>query len=120
MNQIVALCQVEIHVRDLQRSLKFYEDVFGWQPVPAEIHNYVVLKVPDSSAYGISLIPDAKRAPGGDGIVLYFSCEDPDACLERATKAGGRVRFRNQRLPGYGRLDQFEDPDGQRFGLFSS
>ena len=112
------LCQIEIHVSDVQRSLAFYEDVFGWRAVPAEIHNYIVLEVPADSPYGVALVPTTSTASLKNNLVLYFSCDNPDSCLEKVSKAGGRIRFRAKQLPGYGRVDQFEDPDGQRFGLY--
>ena len=112
------LCQLEIHATRLDVSRKFYEEVFGWRAVPAEIHNYLVLDVPEDCPFGISIVPSlgAKRSSGQ--IILYFEVHDAAAIAERASHFGGSKKFGPTRLPAYGDIWQIEDPDGHRFGLF--
>lgn len=115
------LCQVEIQVQDLKAAAKFYEEAFGWSVVPAELHEYVVLKVPDDSPFGIALTPK-RTAPtsrwDANNVILYFGVDDPEAVVERVTAAGGRKRFGPMPLMGYGTIYQVEDPEGTRFGLY--
>jgi predicted enzyme related to lactoylglutathione lyase len=115
-----ALCQIEIGVRDLDRAIIFYREVFGWKPVPAHIHDYIVLDVPEDCRFGISLVVSAEPRISGNktGVVLYFKVENPDAILQIALDNGG-IKHPIRRLPGYGRIFQFSDPDGQMFGLYS-
>jgi predicted enzyme related to lactoylglutathione lyase len=111
------LCQIEIPVSDIERSILFYNQVFGWKQVPAEMHEYIVLDVPDDCPYGISLIP-TKKERTGDSVVLYFQTENPEMIAEAAKEHGGRLRFGPKRLGAYGNVYQIEDPDGNRFGLY--
>ena len=111
------LCQIEIPVLDIERSILFYERVFGWKQAPAEMHEYIVMQVPEDCPYGISLIPTRKERLG-DSIVLYFQTENPEAIAEAAKNNGGRFRFGPKKLGFYGDIYQIEDPDGNRFGLY--
>jgi predicted enzyme related to lactoylglutathione lyase len=113
------LCQIELQVTDLKAAAQFYAEAFGWQVVPAELHEYVVLQVPDGCPFGIALTP--KRADGGaspGNVVLYFGVDDPEAVTRAVEKAGGKKRFGPMPLMGYGSIYQVEDPEGTRFGLY--
>jgi predicted enzyme related to lactoylglutathione lyase len=112
------LCQVEIHAARLDVSRKFYEEVFGWKTVPAEIHNYLVLDVPKDCPFGISIVPSLGAKTSSGQIILYFEVEDAAHIAERAEKFGGSKKFGPTKLPAYGNIWQITDPDGHRFGLF--
>lgn len=110
------LCQIEIPVSNLEKAGAFYAEAFGWRPVPAEMHQYVVLEVPEDCPFGISLIPSpGKRS--GDSLVLYFSVDHPEEIAARVIALGGKIRFGPKQLGPYGEIWQVEDPDGNRFGL---
>lgn len=110
------LCQIEIHVSNIERSLKFYETVMNWPAVPTEIHNYHVLEVPERCPFGIALVPD-KKAIARSGIVLYFAVDDPQE-IANAAKLQGTDPLPGATLPGYGKVQQIQDPDGNCFGLY--
>jgi predicted enzyme related to lactoylglutathione lyase len=112
------LCQVEIHATRLEVSRKFYEEVFGWKAVPAEMHNYLVLDVPEDCPFGISIVPSIGAKTSSGQIILYFQVEDAANIAERAEQFGGSKKFGPTRLPAYGNIWQITDPDGHRFGLF--
>jgi len=82
-----ALCQIEIAVTDVARALAFYGGAFGWRPVPAEIHEYVVLEVPPGCPYGLALVPRGAGAGQGGGVVPYFAAEDAEAVARRAEES---------------------------------
>lgn len=117
------LCQVELQVADLKAAAKFYEDAFGWRVVPADLHEYVVLQVPDDCPFGIALTP-RRHSQGSEAtrwesrVVLYFGVDDPDAVVRAVEAAGGKKRFGPMPLMGYGAIYQVEDPEGTRFGLY--
>lgn len=102
---------------EIERALAFYRDVFGWQRSAAEIHDYVVLEVPEDTSFGVSLVPQTTVLRGA-GPTLYFAVDEPEEIASRAVAAGGGKRFGPTSLPGYGVIWQVEDPDGNRFGLF--
>ncbi len=113
------LCQIELQVQDLKAAAKFYGDAFGWKVVPAELHEYVVLEVPDGCPFGIALTP--KRPGGGvspGNVVLYFAVDDPETVCRAVESAGGKRRLGPMPLMGYGAIYLVEDPEGTRFGLY--
>jgi predicted enzyme related to lactoylglutathione lyase len=113
-----SLCQIEIRVSDLEKSISFYRHVFGWEPVPAHFHDYVVLAVPESCSFGISLVPSRSESKdAGTGVNLFFKAEKPEDIVKAAVLHGGK-KLPSRRMPGYGRVVQFADPDGQVFGIF--
>lgn len=111
------LCQIEIPVRDLDAAVVFFEAAFGWKQAPAEMHEYIVLLVPDDCPFGISLVP-SKSERSGDSTVLYFQVENPQAIVDAVVKNGGKFRFGPKRLGLYGEIFQVEDLDQNRFGLY--
>ena len=113
-----ALVQIEIHATDLERSKAFYEAVFGWKAVPAEIYNYLVLDVPRDCPWGVSIVPTTGPIKTNGQIVLYFQVDDATRVAELAERHGGAKRFGPTNLKAYGDIWQIADPDGHRFGLF--
>jgi predicted enzyme related to lactoylglutathione lyase len=117
------LCQIEVQVSDLKAAAQFYEQAFGWRVMPADLHEYVVLEVPDGCPYGISLTPRRQHQRSEatrweSSIVLYFAVDDPEEVVRRVERAGGKKRFGPMPLMGYGAIYQVEDLDGTRFGLY--
>ena len=112
------LCQLEIHATRLDVSRRFYEEVFGWKTVPAEIHNYLILEVPETCPFGISIVPSMGAKPSSGQIILYFQVDDAQKIADRAEQFGGSKKFGPTRLPAYGNIWQITDPDGHKFGLF--
>lgn len=118
------LVQIEIPVADLGLAQQFYASAFGWRAVPAEIHNYVVLDVPSSCPWGISLVPSIRRnldtgaQDRQPSIVLFFAAPNPSEICEKVRAAGGTVKENTRQLPGYGTAWFVTDIDGNSFGLF--
>jgi len=113
------LCQIEIEVSDLPKALHFYEHAFGWRPVPAEMHELVVLEVPPGCPFGISLRTTKRVSGAPNSLVPYFQIDDPESLMKRVESSGGRRLFGPTPLPGYGTIYQCTDPDGTRLGLFT-
>jgi uncharacterized protein len=114
------LCQIELRASDMQRALAFYEGAFGWNPVPAELHNYVVLDVPEHCPFGIAVVPGRLPNAGAGGGVMYFGADDPEALLANIQSHGGHRVLGPTSLAGYGTIWQFDDTEGNRFGLYKS
>ncbi len=111
------LCQIEFKVSDLDRSVAFYRRVLGWEPVPAHLHDYVVLAVPEGSPYGVSLVRAKANLGAVGGLVLYFRAENPEEIVKAAVCNGGK-ELEQRSMPGYGHIMEFADPDGHVIGLF--
>lgn len=113
-----SLCQIEIQVTNLERSQKFFADVFGWMASAAKLHEYIVLDVPKDCPFGVSLVPSTGGACTTTQVVLYFSVAGAFEIAKRAELLGGSKKFGPTKLPAYGSIWQIRDPDGHTFGLF--
>lgn len=112
-----ALCQIEIPVENMERAKAFYQDVFEWEAIPAQIHGMTIMMVPEGCPYGISLV-EAKRFKASKSITLYFAHTQPEILTERAVKSGGKVLFGPKKVQGYGEIFLIEDSEGNPLGLF--
>jgi len=122
------VCWFEIPVLDMDRAVKFYEEVFqfkigvqsfgkelmGWFPVP-ESH-----EAPNA---GGSLIynPDYYQ-PNPNGALLYFASQTDDVNdeLSRVEAAGGKVIVNKRQItPEIGYMGAFIDTEGNRIAVHS-
>lgn len=113
------LCQIMIPTGDRPRALKFFSQVFGWEPVPADIYQLTILRVPTDCPFGIALVEETEPPPpGGRGPLLIFAVDDPQSVLNRYQLHGGGADPTLTIHPGYGHVWSITDPDGHRWGLF--
>jgi uncharacterized protein len=126
MNRVV---HFEIHAKDLDRTQKFYEGVFGWAitDMGPQMGNFRVVVTgkdePGSQWNGINggIIPRHGEVPKGGEPVNAFICtievENIDETLEKISKAGGTVALAKMDVPGVGFLAYRKDPEGNIFGV---
>jgi uncharacterized protein len=107
----------ELHTRDYQRTLHFYEDVFGWQThvlSDTDDFRYSTLGEGESQRAGVmdaaAVLPE--NVPGLWGV--YWGVEDPDAFVDKAQQLGATVLHPAEDTP-YGRTATLADPTGAMF-----
>lgn len=108
----------EMIAADRAKLRRFYSSVFGWQEEDYPESAYTMLK--SNAGMGIDF------AIGGEGNGLtagptaYVAVDDVATYLERAKTAGaGRVVQDPYDIEGMGRFAVFEDPEGNRIGLWT-
>ncbi len=114
----------EIHAADPDRTMSFYQALFGWQftrwDAPQE---YWLIRTGPESAPGIDggLMRRAGGAPVDGGAVNAYvctvACDDVDAMASRIPALGGRLAVPKMAVPGIGWLAYAKDPEGNIFGL---
>jgi catechol 2,3-dioxygenase-like lactoylglutathione lyase family enzyme len=111
------LTHIHLVVRDLERSLRFYQDVFGMRERFRDGPELVFLNTPGSQDL-ITLNEDPTQAQlaGVSGGVAHFGFRLRDgADLERAIaeveRAGSKLIRRGEHSPGVP-FAYVEDPDG--------
>jgi catechol 2,3-dioxygenase-like lactoylglutathione lyase family enzyme len=111
------LYHLHLVVRDLERSLRFYQGVFGMQEQFRAGPKMVFLRTPGSADL-ITLNEDAAEAEhaGVNGGVAHFGfaladAADLDAAIREVEAAGGKLLRRDEHAPGE-RYAYFSDPDG--------
>lgn len=120
---MVAAMQVIFAVRDLARSVEFYERSFGWPRNEwIDFTNYVELLTPGGQALGLyeregfaettgaepMEVPEGRVAPA----YLYVRVEDVEATVARIQAAGGRPLSPLADRAWGERAAWFADPDG--------
>lgn len=111
----------EIPVTDLEKSMAFYDKVFGWTssivtdmgPNPIAVLNAA------SDASGGHLYP-GNPAKAGTGATMHLTVSDTiEAAAGRAFDAGGEIVGPIVDIP-VGRFQYMLDLDGNSIGLFQS
>lgn len=115
----------EIPVTDMERARAFYEAVFE---VQIQVHQMGELEMgwfpmadgKKGAAGSLVRHPDFYHPSSTAGVVIYFTCPDMTAALERVTRAGGKVVQPKKAIgEGFGYMGLFLDSEGNRIALHS-
>lgn len=117
------LTHIHLIVRDLDRSLAFYQRVFGLEERFREGRHLVFLNTPASQdLITLNEEPSQARLAGVNGGVDHFgfrlaSISDLDAAVAEVEAAGGMLIKRGEHAPGVP-FAYIRDPDGYVIELF--
>jgi len=108
------LRHININVRDVKRSLEFYQQVFGMKETFRD--GALVFLTTPGGGDTITLCPAAESDPVAGGGVSHFGWDivdkkDLDHAAAEIERAGGKVISRGEHAPGHPFL-YFKDPDG--------
>jgi predicted enzyme related to lactoylglutathione lyase len=109
----------ELHAKDWESALKFYEAMFGWKK--SERHDmgpmgiYQIFDIEGSRAGAAFNSP---AAGNGGYWLLYFNVADIDTAHRLLGEAGGTVLNGPMQVPGGSWIIQAADPQGAQFALF--
>jgi predicted enzyme related to lactoylglutathione lyase len=112
----------EIPVLDLDRAVKFYENVFGYTFMPETTGPYSLAFFPmTEGAAGATgaLIKGGAYKPSHTGTIVYFTVDDIDDILKKVNASGGKTVFPKKSIGRYGFIAQFDDTEGNRLALHS-
>jgi catechol 2,3-dioxygenase-like lactoylglutathione lyase family enzyme len=109
------LHHINLNVRDIERSLRFYQELFGLEVMFWEGDGMVFLRTPGGFDT-ITLCAAGPDAPIAGGGVSHFGFalvdkRDLDTAAEEIERAGGKVLRRGEHAPGAPYL-YCADPDG--------
>jgi uncharacterized protein len=112
----------ELHTRDHARSVRFYQQVFGWRTeVMSDTDEFRYTLLVDEAGTQYAGVMDASAyQPEGTAALwtTYWGSPDVDAALATVERLGGRVIEPAQDTP-FGRLARAADPTGATFKLGS-
>jgi predicted enzyme related to lactoylglutathione lyase len=113
----------ELLTTDWQAAMKFYEQVFGWQPTETmdmgPSGKYQMFNRPHGMIGGMMNKPK-EMANAPPNWLIYFRVPDVDAAAERITAKGGKILSGPMEVPGGDRVLSATDPQGAAFGLHAS
>lgn len=115
----------EIPTDDLKKAQQFYGDIFGWRFKPWS-DEYVSVQTINSDVDGKPLEMGGingglqKKGPRAKGPTFVIEVNDIDRAILDIEKRGGTIVVPKENMEGKGHYAQFEDPEGNRLGLFQS
>jgi uncharacterized protein len=112
----------ELMTTDWRAAMKFYEQVFHWQPTEAmdmgEMGTYQMFNRPHGMIGGVMNKP-AQLANVPPHWQIYFRVADVHAAAERVKASGGQIVNGPMEVPGGDWVANAVDPQGAAFGLHS-
>jgi predicted enzyme related to lactoylglutathione lyase len=110
----------DITAEDIERSIKFYENVFGWKFTKWEgPMEYWMISTGPEDEPGID--GGLSKREGGDArIVNTIGVTSIDDTLDQIVKAGGKIVQPKGPIPGVGYFAQCMDTEGTLFGVMES
>jgi hypothetical protein len=110
----------ELITTDAPAAMKFYQQVFGWQPSETmdmgPAGKYQMFNRPHGMIGGIMPRPP-EMANVPPNWLIYFRVSNADAAAERVKSAGGKILSGPMEVPGGDKVVTAADPQGAVFGL---
>ena len=118
----------EIYVEDMNRAKLFYESVFS--VMLEKLDTPKRTGCPELEMWSFPMHQDAIGAPGalarmegvkpgGNSVLIYFSCEDCSIQEQRASDSGGKVVVEKMSIGQWGYISVVLDTEGNTIGLHS-
>lgn len=134
MNPVV---HFEMGYTDMERMMKFYQTVFGWQTkaMGSDMGNYVIAQTTETDENGMVQTKGAINGgfyqKGEDPLAqapsVVISVDDMQAALDAVVKNGGKLlgvldpqgnrTMKPQMIPGVGLWMSAEDTESNRFSV---
>ncbi len=115
----------EIPADNLDQARDLYSKVFGWTIKEwDDSGSYLSVRTVPSDDEGNPTEPGGinggiqKRGPRAKNPTFVIEVEDIDKAIEDIEANGGSVAVNKEDMGGMGQYAQFEDPEGNRLGLF--
>ncbi len=113
----------EIYVEDMERAKRFYESVFETRLESLGSPELEMWAFPmdfESTGCPGTLARMPGFSPGGNGTLVYFSCEDCAEEAQRVVDSGGRLQQEKKSIGEYGFMALAVDTEGNLIGLHSN
>ena len=110
----------EIPALDMDRAVKFYNQVLGYTMAPFSMHNCTMAMFPCESGVGGAICQQENVQPSAQGSIVYLDCgEDLSVALSRIESAGGKILMPKTAIGEHGFIALFLDTEGNKVGLHS-
>ncbi len=111
------IVHVDFSAKDQGVAGKFYAELFSWQIQHVPEMDYSMFTAGAGPGGGFS--PVGEDNPPGQ-VIVFIGTDDIDATLAKAVSLGGKVLKPKDEIPNNGWLAIFEDPTGNKVGLYTS
>ncbi len=110
----------EIPVMNTDRATKFYETLLGIKLKRQDVPGFEMTWFPmhdDAKGASGALMKGVGYDVGSRGPVIYFTCPDIDAALERAKTLGSQICLPKKDIGEYGYIAWLQDSEGNIVAL---
>ena len=111
------IVHIEIPVKDLEGTPKFYSDIFGWELTPVPDNDYILFTADGAGISGAFVKPETHQI---GGTVGYIQVENIEDSLQSVEDTGGKSQAGRQDVGDAGWFALFTDPDGNPMGLWEN
>jgi catechol 2,3-dioxygenase-like lactoylglutathione lyase family enzyme len=109
------LNQITVPVLDVEKAIDFYEKL-GLRLIVRALPHYARFECPNGDA--TFSLHQTERLPSGEGIVVYFECENLDAQVADLHRSGIEFSEMPNDKSWLWREAHLRDPDGNHLILF--
>lgn len=110
------IIHVDIPSQDPDAASRFYSELFGWQIQPLPRMAYIRFQAGNMTG-GFVGLGGLEQYKTGE-LLVYVESDDIDGDLMKAEQLGGRILIPKTEIPNTGWFGVFQDPAGNRLGLF--
>jgi predicted enzyme related to lactoylglutathione lyase len=114
---------------DIERSKKFYTDLFGWkfdkmpspavsETMPEGMEYWMITTVDDKGSESVDGGMMKRQSPQQQGITNYFDVKSVQEDSAKVEKLGGKVISPKMPVPGMGYFAVCTDTENNGFGIF--
>ena len=124
MIQTYGLTHIQLSVKDVERSMRFYESLFGMKVHARPTETFVMMQTPGSQEiYTLNSDPEGKEQSGKMGGIAHFGFRmrergDMAEVLAQVKQAGGQPIDHGKSASGKRDWAFFSDPDGYEIEVF--
>ncbi|HMS65413.1 MAG TPA: VOC family protein [Ignavibacteria bacterium] len=112
----------EIPVTDVDRAMKFYRAVLGFEFTKTSIDENEMALFPfyeNSGGISGALAKGEIYIPSHSGTLVYFHTDDIEMTLMKAKQNGSKILYPKTAVGDLGFVAEFEDSEGNRIALHS-
>ena len=121
------LVHFEIPSDDIDRSKKFYNELFGWtieklpeQSLPEGMEYFIISTVDDKGNKALSGGMMKRQNPQQQGITNYIDVKSVDEYSTKVEQLGGKVMIPKKPVPGMGYFAICSDTENNSFGIWET
>jgi predicted enzyme related to lactoylglutathione lyase len=112
------IVHVEIASEDGTKSGDFYSKLFGWN-IDSSFPGYTMFSAEGGPGGGFAPLGSNMGLTYKPGdVIIYIAVDDIDTKLREIESSGGKAIHPRTEIPGMGWFAIFNDPTGNRVGLF--
>ena len=108
------IAHVEIPSTNLDKSINFYNNLFGWEFKPFG-NGYSLFNTHKGFTIGLRKTENVSK---GDCTIFHIKVDDVSNYLSKATELGGHILRGKTTIPAMGYYALITDLDGNTIGLY--